>query len=131
MNALVFLLLRLSIGISMFGHGLVRLPKLNAFSQWMVGSFAKSMLPAELVRPFSMALPFAELIIGFLLLIGLFTEPALISGAILVLLLLFGTAMVENWEAIPSQFIHLIFFAVLLQFIASNSWSLDKIFNRP
>lgn len=131
MNALVFLLLRVGIGISMFGHGLVRLPKLNAFSQWMVGSFAKSMLPAELVRPFSMVLPFAELIIGFLLLIGLFTEPALISGAVLVLLLLFGTAMVENWEAIPSQLIHLVFFAVLLQFIASNSWSLDKILNRP
>lgn len=72
MNAIVFLLLRLGIGISMFGHGLVRLPKLNAFSQWMVGSFAKSMLPAELVRPFSMVLPFAELAIGFLLLIGLF-----------------------------------------------------------
>ena len=78
-----------------------------------------------------MVLPFAELAIGFLLLIGLFTEPALISGAVLVLLLLFGTAMVENWEAIPSQLIHLIFFTVLLQFIASNSWSLDKIFNRP
>lgn len=131
MNALVFLLLRVGIGISMFGHGLVRLPKLNAFSQWMVGSFAKSMLPAELVRPFSMVLPFAELVIGFLLLIGLFTQPALISGAVLVLLLLFGTAMVENWEAIPSQLIHLVFFAVLLQFIASNSWSLDKILNRP
>lgn len=131
MNALVFLLLRVGIGISMFGHGLVRLPRLNAFSQWMVGSFAKSMLPAELVRPFSMVLPFAELVIGFLLLIGLFTEPALISGAVLVLLLLFGTAMVENWEAIPSQLIHLVFFAVLLQFIASNSWSLDKILNRP
>lgn len=130
MNATVFLLLRLGIGISMFGHGLVRLPKLNAFSQWMVDSFAKSMLPAELVRPFSMVLPFAELVIGLLLLVGLFTEPALISGAVLMLMLLFGTAMVENWEAVPSQLIHLIFFAVLLQFVGSNVWSLDKIFNR-
>jgi len=130
MNATVFLLLRLGIGISMFGHGLVRLPKLNAFSQWMVDNFAKSMLPAELVRPFSMVLPFAELVIGLLLLVGLFTEPALISGAVLMLMLLFGTAMVENWEALPSQLIHLILFAVLLQFVASNSWSLDKIFNK-
>ncbi len=130
MNATVFLLLRLGIGISIFGHGVVRLPKLNAFSQWMVGSFAKSMLPAELVRPFSMVLPFAELVIGLLLLVGLFTGPALISGAVLILMLLFGTAMAENWEAIPSQLIHLIFFAVLLQFVASNSWSLDRIFNR-
>ncbi len=41
-----FLLLRVAIGTSLLGHGLVRLPKLPAFSQWMVGLFAKSMLPS-------------------------------------------------------------------------------------
>ena len=45
MNRTVFLLLRLGIGISMFGHGIVRVPKLAAFTEWMVGSMAKSMLP--------------------------------------------------------------------------------------
>jgi thiosulfate dehydrogenase [quinone] large subunit len=45
MNTTSFLLLRLGIGISMFGHGLVRLPKLAGFSKWMVTSFEKSLLP--------------------------------------------------------------------------------------
>lgn len=127
MKPIVFLLLRLSVGISMFGHGLVRLPKLNAFSHWMVNSFQKSMLPQVLVIPFSYALPFAEFLIGLLLLVGLFTKQALISGVIVMLALLFGTAMIENWEAIPTQLIHVIFFAVLLQFAESNTWALDKV----
>lgn len=126
MSKTVFLLLRLGIGISMFGHGLVRVPKLVAFSEWMVGSMAKSMLPAMLVRPFGLVLPFIELGIGIFLLLGLFTEISLIAGGILMLMLLFGSALAENWEALPSQLIHLAYFAVLLQFVASNSWAIDK-----
>ena len=128
MNAFAFLILRLAIAISMLGHGLVRLPKLNAFSQWIVGSFEKSILPKALVVPFSYALPIAEFTVGLLLLGGLFTKPAAIAGAIVMLILLFGTTMVENWEAIPSQLIHIIFFAVLLQFMENNSYALDNIF---
>jgi len=130
MNTTVFLLLRLGIGISMFGHGIVRLPKLNAFSDWMVGSFAKSILPATLIKPFSLVLPFAELGIGLMLLIGLFTETAIVSAAVLMLVLILGTTMVENWEALPSQLIHLAFFGGLLQFIASNTWAVDRLLNK-
>jgi len=129
MDKTVFLLLRLGIAISLFGHGLVRLPKLNAFSQWMMASFEKSFLPKVMVLPFSYVLPVAEFTVGLFLLIGLFTKPALIMGAGVLLILLFGTAMIENWEAIPSQLLHLAFFALLLQFIQSNSWALDKLFN--
>jgi len=129
MDKTVFLLLRLGIAISMFGHGLVRLSKLNTFSQWMIASFEKSLLPKAMVLPFSYVLPVAESTVGLCLLIGLFTKPALIMGAGVLLILLFGTAMIENWEAIPSQLLHLAFFALLLQFIQSNSWALDKLFN--
>ncbi|WP_236564852.1 DoxX family membrane protein [Flavobacterium sp. MK4S-17] len=73
MKPLPYLLLRLLLGISFFGHGLVRLPKLNMFSGWMVKTFENSMLPQALVLPFSYMLPFAELITGALLLIGLLT----------------------------------------------------------
>jgi thiosulfate dehydrogenase [quinone] large subunit len=128
MNTTGFLLLRLAIGASMFGHGLVRLPKLTGFSNWMVTSFEKSMLTASLVKPFSYGLPLAEFAIGTLLILGLFTKPALIAGSIVMIMLIFGTTMIENWEALPSQLIHVAFFAVLLQFIASNTYALDNIF---
>ena len=103
---LPYLLLRLLLGMSFFGHGLVRLPKLEKFSAWMVQSFEKSILSPALVTPFSYILPFAELITGLLLLIGLFTRGALVAGAGIMLILIFGTSMIEDWGAIPSQLIH-------------------------
>jgi thiosulfate dehydrogenase [quinone] large subunit len=112
----------------MFGHGLVRLPKLAGFSNWMVTSFEKSMLTASLVKPFSYGLPLAEFAIGALVILGLFTKPALIAGSIVMIMLIFGTTMIENWDALPSQLIHVAFFAVLLQYVASNTYALDKVF---
>lgn len=127
MNKTAFLLLRLAVGTSMFGHGLVRLPKLSGFSSWMVGSFEKSMLPSALVTPFSYALPIIELLVGLLLIIGLFTRQALVAGALTMIALIFGSSMIESWDAIPSQLIHTAFFAVLLHFIAHNQSSLDYL----
>ncbi|WP_298738436.1 DoxX family protein [uncultured Chitinophaga sp.] len=129
MDTTVYLLLRLAIGASMFGHGLVRLPKLHGFSAWMLNSFEKSMLPAALVRPFSYALPVAEFVIGLLLLAGLFTRQALIAGALVMVMLIIGTTLTENWDALPSQLIHVAFFALLLQYASSNRISLDRLFS--
>ncbi|NOW97819.1 DoxX family protein [Mucilaginibacter sp. SG564] len=128
MNTSSFLLLRLAIGTSMLGHGLVRLPKLQTFSHWMVGSFVKSILPQALVIPFSYVLPIAEFIIGLLLVTGLFTKPALIAGSLVMITLILGSCMIENWEVLPSQLIHVAFFTILLQFINSNTLAIDQLF---
>jgi len=130
MNTTAFLLVRLAVGASMFGHGLVRLPKLNGFSHWMTGLFEKSMLPLALVTPFSYILPLVEFAVGLLLLFGLFTRSAAVAGGVTMVLLLFGSAMVEDWGAMPSQLIHTAFFALLVQFIDSNSFALDKLLKR-
>lgn len=123
---LTYLLLRLLAGISLFGHGLVRLPKLDAFSTWMLGRFHQSMLPEALVKPFSYALPFAELLIGFLLLVGLFTHTALVAGGGVMVLLIFGSSLIEDWGAIPAQLIHGLFLVILLQYIEANNYSIDS-----
>jgi thiosulfate dehydrogenase [quinone] large subunit len=130
MNQIAFLLLRLAIGASMFGHGLVRLPKLTGFSNWMVGSFEKSMLPLSLVRPFSYALPILEFTVGLLLITGIFTKAALIAGALVMVALIFGTTLIESWDAITSQLIHAAFFAILLQFVQYNAYALDNLLKR-
>ena len=130
MNTTSFLLLRLGIAASILGHGLVRLPKLSTFSNWMVNSFEKSMLPKILIVPFSHVLPLAEFTVGVLLFTGLFTRPALIVGAIIMIVLIFGTTMLENWDALPSQLIHVAFYAVLLQFSQYNIWALDNVFKK-
>jgi thiosulfate dehydrogenase [quinone] large subunit len=48
-GAVAYLLVRLTIGASLFGHGLVRMPKLAAFHAQLMGDFTKSMVPAFLV----------------------------------------------------------------------------------
>jgi len=126
-NTISFLILRLAIGASMFGHGLVRLPKLDKFSGWMVKSFENAMLPASLVKPFSYALPVAEFLIGLLLIIGLFTRQSLIAGSIVMIMLILGTTLIENWEALVSQLVHVAIFALLLNYITYNSCALDKL----
>jgi len=130
MTDLSYLLLRLVAGVSLLGHGLVRLPKLGGFSQWMTATFAKSMLPQTLVMPFSYVLPIAEFTIGLLLMLGLFSSKAILAGVIVMLLLMFGTCMIENWEALPSQMIHALILILLLQFIAGNNISLDKLLHK-
>lgn len=129
-TASTFLLLRLAIGASMFGHGLVRLPKLNGFSAWMTGQFEKSLLPPALVIPFSYVLPVAEFLIGILLILGLFTRQTLFSGGIVMILLVFGSCLIEEWSAIPSQLIHVFFFAIMLSSLNHNAFSIDALIKK-
>lgn len=130
-NSIAFALARITIGMSFFGHGLVRLPKLDKFSQWMVGSFQKSMLPEALVTPFSYILPVAEFIIGILLLLGLLTRFSLIAGTITMIALIFGSSMIEEWSAIPSQLLHAAFCILLLLFVQSwNGFSVDNVIRK-
>ncbi|RZJ72232.1 MauE/DoxX family redox-associated membrane protein [Flavobacterium sp.] len=119
---------RLPLAFSFFGHGLVRLPKLDKFSDWMLTSMEKSILPAELVRPFSYALPILEFAIGLLLLLGLFTRQSLFAGLFVMAILVFGSTTVENWDAITSQLVHAGYFAVLLYFVSSNTLAVDNFF---
>ncbi|WP_036602355.1 MauE/DoxX family redox-associated membrane protein [Olivibacter sitiensis] len=109
-----FFFLRLPLAISLLGHGLVRLPKLQAFSEWMVGSMEKSVLPAALVTPFSYALPIIEAAIGLLLLIGFQLRYTFYAGLALMSILILGSSSIENWGAIEAQLIHAVYFAVLL-----------------
>lgn len=116
MNSTAYLLTRLMIGMSFFGHGVVRMPKLAAFSKGMVAEFQKSYLPEALVIPFTYVLPFAELIVGVLLLTGVFTRQAAIAGAVVMIVLIFGTTTIENWSILPTQLLHAAFLVAVVQF---------------
>jgi thiosulfate dehydrogenase [quinone] large subunit len=121
-----FLLTRLAAGTSLFGHGLVRLPKLDKFSHDMAAGFQHSILPEGLVLGFGYILPFAEFGIGLLTLLGLFTRPAAIAGSLLMIALIFGTTAIEKFENIPSMLLHILFFIGVLTFVDRyDNWSLD------
>ncbi|MBD3627722.1 DoxX family membrane protein [Cyclobacterium sp.] len=127
MKSLSFIFIRLGVGISMLGHGLVSIPKISNFSSGMVDSFDGSYLPEFIVVPFSFVLPFLEFLLGLMLLLGWHTSMAGILGGVLMLFLMFGTSMIENWGALPSQMIHLLFFILVYEFNDKNAWAIDCI----
>ncbi|PUZ30607.1 thiosulfate dehydrogenase [quinone] large subunit [Chitinophaga costaii] len=126
---LSYALLRITIGMAMFGHGLVRIPKLSVFAGGMIKGYDGT-LPLALVTPFAYALPFVEFAIGALLILGLLTRYALIAGALLMILLIFGCAIKENWEAIGTQLLYGGLYFILLRFLAQNAYAVDNLLRR-
>ncbi|WP_333661765.1 MauE/DoxX family redox-associated membrane protein [Chishuiella changwenlii] len=126
-NQLLYFFLRLPIAVSLLGHGLVRLPKLSTFSNWMVETMEKSFLPKVLVIPFSYALPILEAIIGLLLLIGFKTKYTIYSGLVLMSILILGSSSIENWGAIEAQLLHSFYLFALLYVLEKDSFKIKEI----
>jgi thiosulfate dehydrogenase (quinone) large subunit len=126
-QALAYLLVRLVIGASLFGHGLVRLPKLVAFHNELVGEFKTSILPEILVSLSAYVLPFAEFSIGALLLAGALTRAAAIAGGLVMIVLVFGSTTIEHFGVIGDQLIHASFLAAVLAFRRHNTYSIDQV----
>ncbi len=121
-----YFFVRLPMALSLLGHGLVRIPKLQGFSDWMVGFMAKSYLPEFMIRGFSFAVPFVEVFTGLLLLIGLFTRQTLYVALALMALFIFGNTSIENWEAITSELVHAAYLAMLLYWLPNDQFSIDS-----
>ncbi|WP_295122402.1 DoxX family protein [uncultured Chitinophaga sp.] len=122
---LAFALARITLGINFLGHGLVRLPKLDAFRTGMVKDFERTFLPGPIVSAFATVLPFIEFALGLFLIIGIFTKQSLAGCAILMMILLFGTCMKEAWDSAGSQMLYALFIAFLLFNLEYNSLSID------
>jgi thiosulfate dehydrogenase (quinone) large subunit len=125
-----YLVLRFSLGLSLFMHGLTRLPHLSAFADGMVKEFADTLLPPLLVRPFALGLVFVEAIVGLLVLLGLLTREALIVGSATMAALIFGTALRSEWNTVAIQLLYCAIYAALLAGRGYNAYSLDGLLRR-
>lgn len=106
MNNSLFFFARLPMAISLVGHGAVRLPKLQGFSEWMVTTMEKSFLPIGLVQAWGYVLPIIELLLGIWLLIGIQLRYCLYASLTLMAILVLGSSSIENWSAIEAQLVH-------------------------
>jgi thiosulfate dehydrogenase (quinone) large subunit len=123
---LAYLFLRLTLGINILMHGLARiLSGLAPFANGMVKQFADTSMPAALVHAFAIALPWSELFIGFLILIGLWTRTALALGSLEIVVLTFGISFTQNWSVAGLQLTYAIVYAFLLAFGEYNRWSIE------
>lgn len=126
---LAYLVFRLTLGINILVHGAVRIfgPGAEAFATSTAAEFTKTALPAGLVHLFLVVLPFAELVLGALLALGLFTRWALTIGSLMITALVFGTAMRSDWNTVGIQMIYAIAYYFLLVNRAANRFSLDAL----
>ena len=125
-----YLMARLPIAVSMLGHGLDRIPKLQEFSSHMANQFSNTIIPFKLVAGFSTALPFVELGIGVLLILGLFTRFTCVLGLTVMLALTFGATMIEQWDNVFIQIIYGLYFTMLYYYAIYNRYSFDRLLSR-
>jgi thiosulfate dehydrogenase [quinone] large subunit len=129
--ALGYLLLRATIGTNIFIHGLSRLlAGPSHFADALVAAFQHTPLPTGLVHLFALVLPWAESIVGLLVLVGIRTRLALVAGSLLILTLTFGSTLNQDWESAGLQLIYATVFASLLAFRHHNAFSADGLLER-
>ncbi|HMG02910.1 MAG TPA: MauE/DoxX family redox-associated membrane protein [Edaphobacter sp.] len=128
---IAYALLRAVAGTNLLMHGVSRLLAGQlGFTTHLTEQFARSPLPEAIVHGFGTVLPPIEGLIGLLLLIGWKTRWALIAASLLMLVLTFGSALVQDWAAAGTQLMYALVFSVLLFLRQYNSWSVDGCWNR-
>jgi thiosulfate dehydrogenase [quinone] large subunit len=112
-----YLLLRLLTGLDFFMHGFARIftgTGLSGFAQGMVKSMATTPLPPALTLVTGYAVPCVELLIGALLLLGIFTRAALTTAFLLMFVLMFGVTLKQDWATAGTQLLYGLILAALL-----------------
>lgn len=128
---IAYALLRMVVGVNLTMHGVSRmLAGPGMFAAKLAGQFANAPLPGWSVWGFGMVLPAIEALLGMLLLIGLRTRAALIAGSLLIMVLTFGSALVQDWPAAGLQLTYALVYSVLLFLVRYNGWSLDACMDR-
>lgn len=126
------LLLRLPLGLLFFFAGLNKfLGGYGNFVRWIVSDMGeKTWLPDAMLYPYGYALPFLELAAGALLILGLFTRPALMATGFLLLSLMFGKILAQDHATVANIANYCLIAAVAYYFSRYNRFSLDALLSK-
>ena len=127
--SVVGFLLRLPIGVLFLFAGLNKfLGGYGNFVSWIIQDMSeKTWLPKVLLYPYAYVLPFIEVVVGVLLIIGLLTRPALIATALLSTSLLFGKVLAQDHATVANIANYVLITAIAYYFSRQNRFSLDAL----
>ena len=129
--SLAYALLRATLGVNIAMHGISRiLAGVKVFTAALEKQFAATPLPHFAVRAFGSALPWAEALVGLLILVGAATRITLVAGGLLILVLTLGSTLHQDWEIAGLQLIYATVYSILIAFRKYNLLSLDRLFAR-
>jgi len=128
-TALAYAIFRLTFGVNIGFRGVVRITVngLDQFSAGLMKQFEPTWFPPFAISAFGHVIPWVEMTVGFLLILGLFTRPALVIGGLLMTSLTFGTMYLQNFDLAWLQLTYAIAFFLLLAFRSWNALSLDRM----
>jgi thiosulfate dehydrogenase [quinone] large subunit len=130
-RALGYFILRLSLGVDMLMHYVVRTWGISKdFVPVTEKMFVGNLLPMSWVHLFLTVLPYFEGLLGILLISGLLLRWALTAEGLLVTVLLFGTALRSDWTVVSHQMIYILFVFILLAVEQYDYFSLDAFLAR-
>jgi len=126
-----YTILRLSFGANIMLHGIARLMVGHAaFLAYLTHYFAATpAVPSSLLPTFARILPLVETGLGLLLILGLWTRFALITGALVITGLVIGTNLAQDWTVAGLQLIYAFIYYYLLVHRDKNLVSLDRVVN--
>jgi thiosulfate dehydrogenase (quinone) large subunit len=126
---IAYTILRISFGANIMLHGVSRIVMGHAaFLAYLTHYFEKtSYVPAGLLSGFATVQPWVELILGLLLMIGLATRFSLIAGALVIMCLVIGTNLAQDWLVSGLQLIYAFLYYYLLVHLDQNRYSIDGL----
>lgn len=125
---IAYALLRVTVGVMFFFYGVGKLLQgIDTVASGMVQRFEASPLPAWLVALFARMLPFTEVILGTLLILGLFTGAAYLLTQLLLLALTFGTVMEPRPPTVADNVNFALVVFVLFFLMEYNRYSVDRV----
>lgn len=127
---LAYTFLRVIIGINYFNHGFTRIGNIPGFVNAMVERFQDTFIPIFLTQINAFLVPPVELVVGILLIIGLFTRWALVVCLCLMFVLMYGVTLIQAWDIAGSQLIYDLILCILLAGLSFNTFSVDAWWQR-
>ncbi len=127
--AIAYAILRLTFGVNLGFRGVVRITVngLDQFAAGLTSQFESTWFPLFAIDLFGHVVPFVEVAIGLMLILGLFTRPALIIGGLMMTSLTFGTMFLQNFDLAWLQLTYALAFFILLAARSWNAISLDSV----
>lgn len=127
--AIAYAIFRLTFGVNIGFRGVVRITVngLDQFSAGLMKQFEPTWFPPFAISGFGHVVPWIETAIGLMLIVGLFTRPALVIGGLMMTSLTFGTMYLQNFDLAWLQLTYAIAFFMLLAARAWNVISLDNL----
>ena len=107
--------------------GSLGLGNLLAWSSSTTANFvATTPLPGWMVRPYTLAVPWVELVVGALILVGFRTRWALVAAAALLVSLDYGLMLQGKHDDVKSNTLILLAMLAALFVERHDRWSLDR-----